>query len=177
MPRIQIAPRAEIAEYYHKYLDRVPPGDIQAFLREQTDRIMAVLEDIPDSFASHRYEPGKWSIRQLMGHISDTERVFSFRAFWFARGLPEPQPSFDQDIAVAHAADDRRDWWGLTREFREVRASTLDFFDSLDDAAWSRGGVASGNPATVRAMAWVIGGHAEHHLAILNERYLTSRPG
>ncbi len=173
MPSSKVAPLDEIAEFYHGYLTRVPPGDIVQFLHDQTDRVRATLDDIPDSFASHRYAEEKWSIRQLVGHISDTERVFAFRAFWFARGLVEPLPGYDQDVAVAHADDDRRDFGGLIREFTEVRASTLDLFDSLTEAAWSRGGIASGQPVTVRALAWVIAGHVEHHLAILNERYLS----
>jgi uncharacterized damage-inducible protein DinB len=172
MPTSQVPPLNEIAEFYHGYLSRVPAGDIRQFLHEQTDRVRATLADIPDSFASHRYAEGKWSIRQLVGHISDTERVFAFRAFWFARGLEGPLPGFDQDVAVKHADDDRRDFGGLIREFVEVRASTVDLFDSLPEEAWSRGGIASDRQVTVRALAWVIAGHAEHHLAILNERYL-----
>lgn len=172
MPTSQVPPLGEIAEYYHGYLAKIPPGDIQSFLRDQTDRMRATLDEIPDSFASHRYAEGKWSIRQLVGHVSDTERVFAFRAFWFARGLPEPLPGFDQDIAVTYADDDRRDFAGLIREFVEVRATTLDLFDSLPAVAWGRGGIASGQPVTVRALAWVIAGHVEHHLDILTGRYL-----
>jgi uncharacterized damage-inducible protein DinB len=172
MTQSQVPPLDEIAEFYHGYLARVPAGDIQQFLHDQTDRVRATLDDIPDSFASHRYAEGKWSIRQLVGHISDTERVFSFRAFWFARGLEGPLPGFDQDVAVKYADDDRRDFGGLIREFTEVRASTLDLFDSLPEEAWTRGGIASDQHVTVRALAWVIAGHVEHHLAILHERYL-----
>lgn len=167
----------ESAEYYFTYINKVPSGDIRVTLRQQCDRVMGMLNDIPGSFAGHRYAPDKWSIRQVLNHIIDTERVFTFRAFWFARGLEAPQPGFDQDDAVAGADADTRDWQGLIREFQAVRTASLELFDSFSAEAWVRRGVASGHPVSVRALAWISVGHVEHHMGLLQERYLQGRNG
>jgi hypothetical protein len=98
--------------------------------------------------------------------------VFTFRAFWFARGLEPALPSFDQDEAIKGAVADEREWPGLIHEFSAIRSATIDLFDSLDTEAWQRRGVASGNQFTVRALAWITAGHVEHHLGLLRERYL-----
>jgi hypothetical protein len=164
--------RSEFADYYQTYVSKVPDGDIRRTLRDQAGTAAAMLEAISPSKASYRYAPDKWSTRQVLSHISDTERVFAFRAYWFARGFPTELPSFDQDDAVKTALADERDWDGLVQEFRAVRAASLALFDSLDPAAWARSGIARGNPFTVRALAWITAGHVEHHLRILHERYL-----
>ena len=127
---------------------------------------------ISDERSRHRYAPDKWSIREVLGHINDTERLFAFRAFWFARGLPEPLPSFDQDIAAAHAGADDRSWSAHIDEFRSVRAATLALFQHLPPDAWTRRGVASDMPFTVRALAFIAAGHVAHHARLLRERYL-----
>jgi hypothetical protein len=163
---------SEFAEYYRTYVRKVPEGDIRRTLREQADSAVAMLEQIPESMARHRYGPDKWSIRQVLSHVNDTERVFTFRAFWFARALAPALPSFDQDEAMRGAVADDRNWAGLIHEFKSVRAATIDLFDSLDSEAWSRHGIASDNHFTVRALAWITAGHVEHHLMLLRERYL-----
>lgn len=162
----------EYAEYYHTYVSKVPEGDIRRTLRDQAGTAAAMFEAISPSKAGFRYAPDKWSIRQVLSHINDTERVFTFRAFWFARGLPAELPSFDQDECVRMALADERDWDGLVHEFRAIRSASLDLFDSLDTVAWTRKGVASSNPFTVRALAWITAGHVEHHIRLLHERYL-----
>jgi hypothetical protein len=162
----------EFTEYYQTYVSKVPEGDIRRTLRDQAGTAAAMLEQISASKAGYRYAPDKWSIRQVLSHINDTERVFTFRAFWFARGFPTELPSFDQDDCVRTALADERDWEGLVQEFRAIRAASLALFDSLDTVAWSRQGVASGNRFTVRALAWITAGHVEHHLRGLHERYL-----
>ena len=162
----------EVADYYMTYVSKVPEGDIRRTLRDQALSTRHMLEQIPAPKAGHRYGPDKWSIRQVVNHVNDTERVFAFRAFWFARGLEPALPSFDQDEAVKRAVAEEREWTGLIHEFTSVRAATIDLFDSLDREAWLRRGVASGNPFTVRALAWITAGHVEHHLGILRERYL-----
>lgn len=164
--------QSEFAEYYLTYVSKVPDGDIRRTLREQGLTARAMLEAIPAPKAGHRYGPDKWSIRQVVSHINDTERVFAFRAFWFARGLEPSLPSFDQDEAIKGAVADEREWPGLIHEFTAVRSATVDLFDSLDTEAWPRRGIASGNPFTVRALAWITAGHVEHHLGLLRERYL-----
>jgi hypothetical protein len=164
--------RTEAAAYYFTYIDQVPDGDICAILRAQLDDTTMLFETISEERSLGRYAPGKWSIRQVVGHLNDTERLFLARAFWFARGFDSPLPSFDQDIAVAAAASDERSLRSHVDEFRAVRASTLTFFDYLPHDAWLRRGMASGNPFSVRALAWLAAGHVMHHAKILRERYL-----
>ena len=106
------------------------------------------------------------------GVLNDTERLFIFRAFWFARGFDSPLPSFDQNIAAAAAAADERSWKSHLDEFRSVRGATLAFFRNLPADAWARSGIASGNPFTVRALAYIAAGHNTHHVSILRSRYL-----
>jgi hypothetical protein len=164
--------RTEAAEYYFTYIDQVPDGDIHAILGDQAAEAVALLRSIPDAQSHRRYAPDKWSIRQVVNHMSDCERLFVFRAFWFARGFDSPLPSFDQNVAVASAAADGGSWSGHIDEFNAVRVATRLFFENLPAEAWSRSGVASGNPFTVRALAYLAAGHVTHHLRILRERYL-----
>ena len=162
----------EAAPYYFTYIDKVPPGDIRRTLVKQTRQTRTFLERISERKSRHRYEPGKWSIRQVMGHINDAERLFVFRAFWFARGFDSPLPSFEQEIAVAAAGSDDVSDARHVEEFAAVRTATTTFFRNLPDAAWSRQGIASGNPFTARALAWIAAGHVAHHVGVLKERYL-----
>jgi hypothetical protein len=164
--------RTEAGEYFFGYINQVPAGDVLAILEAQLPETLALLQDISDERSLHRYAPGKWSIREVAGHLSDCERLFTFRAFWFARGLGEPLPSFDQEVAASHAVAHDRSWGSLIDEFRAVRLSSLALFRSLPPDAWLRRGVASGNPFTVRALAYVTAGHVVHHSRILRERYL-----
>lgn len=163
----------EAGEYFFRYINQVPPGDVVATLERQLPATLELLRGIPAPRSGHRYAPGKWSIREVVGHMSDCERLFTFRAFWFARGLGEALPSFDQDIAAAHAGAQERSWERLVEEFRVVRAASLTLFRSLPAEAWLRRGIASGNPFTVRALAYVAAGHVVHHTTILRERYLS----
>jgi hypothetical protein len=166
--------RDEAAPYYFTYIDQVPDGDIAAILTVQAAEVAAVLDGISEPQSLGRYAEGKWSIRDVVNHLSDTERLFQARAFWFARGFDTPLPSFEQEIAVQNAAADRRSWDGLRAEFQVVRASTIAFVTSLPDEAWGRRGIASGNPFSVRALAFLAAGHVTHHLRLLRERYLAT---
>src|SRR5580765_1026405 len=163
--------RSEAAEYYFNYIDQVPAGDIREVLAAQSSDLQPLFESISEERSLHRYAPGKWSMRELLGHVNDTERVFTFRAFWFARGFAEPLPAFDQEIAVPAAVSDSISWAEHIAEFRAIRSATLCLFRNLPEAAWLRSGIASDNPVTVRALAYITAGHAAHHLAILRERY------
>lgn len=163
---------SEYAEYYSRYVDLVPDGDVVAILKSQLDETSALLDSIADEKSLHSYAPEKWTIKQLVNHINDTERVFTGRALWFGRGFSDPMPSFDQDIAVAGASANDMSWSALKEDFAVVRKSTISFFESLPEEGWSRSGVASDNSVTVKALAYIIAGHVAHHRNILKERYL-----
>jgi DinB superfamily len=164
--------RSEAAEYYFTYINQVGPGDIRRILEAQADETLDLLRGISEERSLHRYAPDKWTIRQVLSHVNDTERAFVFRGLWFARGFDSPLPSFDQNIAIAGADADSRAWLSHVDEFRAVRAATNAFFGNLSPDAWPRRGIASGNPFTVRALAYITAGHVTHHMRILRERYL-----
>lgn len=164
--------RSEASEYYFKYIDLVPSGDIRATLRTQQAETLAFLGSISDEQSRFRYAPGKWSILQVVCHLNDTERLFAFRALWFARGFESPLPSYEPDQAVDAAAPERRSWSRHVDEFQSVRGATLDLFDGLPEEAWLRRGIASGNPFSVRALAYIAAGHVMHHVRIVREKYL-----
>jgi len=164
--------RTEAAEYYFRYIDLVPDADICATLQAQASDTLGLLTSVSEEQSLYRYAPDKWSIRELLNHITDTERLFVARAFWFARGFDSPLPSFDQLVAVSAAQADTRTWASHVEEFRSVRAATLTFFDNLPADAWLRRGIASDNPFTVRALAYLTAGHVIHHATILRSRYL-----
>ena len=162
----------EAASYYSNYIERVSSDDIVAVLATQLEETVDLLSGISEEQSLYRYAPDKWSMRELLGHVNDTERVFTFRALWFARGFQDPLPSFDQEVAVAAAESDKVSWASHIDEFRAMRSATVGFFRNLPAEAWLRSGVASDNSVTVRAIAYIVAGHASHHLAILRERYL-----
>jgi hypothetical protein len=164
--------RDEAAQYYFKYIDQVPDGDILATLERQQDEVLDVLRTIPEEQSLHAYEPGKWTLREVMGHVNDCERLFECRAFWFARGFDTPLPSFDQQVAVDAARANEIPWARHLQEFRAVRESTRAFFGHLPEDAWTRRGIASANPFSVRALAYLAAGHVAHHLTIIRTRYL-----
>jgi len=164
--------RSEAVEYYFTYIDKVPAGDVRGVLADQAGDALTLLRSISDEGSLHRYAPGKWSIREVVSHLSDAERVFSFRAFWFARGFDTPMPSYDQDAGMPFAMADQRSWHSHLDEFAAIRAGTVALFDSLPDSAWDRRGIASDNPVSVRALAFICAGHVAHHLGVLQSRYL-----
>ncbi len=163
--------RSEAHEYFFRYIDQVSGDDARVYLRRQADTVLAELRGISEERSRYRYAEGKWSFRQVVSHLSDCERLFMFRAFWFARGFETPLPAFDQDIAMAHADADARTMADLVEEFASVRAATMSLVDSLSDEAWTRAGIASDMPFSVRALAWIAAGHVEHHMRLLHERY------
>ena len=162
----------EAAEYYFKYIDLVPSDDIVPAFKDQLGKTVGFLKGISEEQSLKSYAPGKWTIREVLNHVNDGERLFLSRAFWFARGFNDALPSFEQDVAVAHAHANDTSWAKLVEEFKTVRAATISFFDTLPAEAWSRSGVASDNPVTVRALAYIMAGHLTHHVNVLSERYL-----
>jgi hypothetical protein len=162
----------EAASYYFTYINQVAGNEPLQSIRAQLDRHLPFLKRISEEQSRHRYAPDKWSIRQVLNHVTDTERAFAFRALWFARNFEEPLPSYDQEIAAAGAKADAVSWAAHLEEFTNVRLATVSLFRNLPQDAWMRKGIASGNPFTVRALAFIIPGHVEHHLRILREKYL-----
>ena len=167
--------RGEIADYYFRYIDLVPQGaDVVDLIESQRRTAAALLSEIDEEQSRRRYAPGKWSMRQVLGHVTDTELVFLHRAFWFARGFADPLPSFDEKPSAERQGADEASWASLMAAFDGMRSATIGFFRNLPRDAWARSGIASGNPFTVRALAFVIAGHLSHHEAVLRERYLTA---
>jgi uncharacterized damage-inducible protein DinB len=164
--------RDEAAPYYFTYIDRIASDDIVSVLTNQLQHVPVFLSQISEQKSLHRYASEKWSIRQVLNHVNDTERTFAFRALWFGRGFSEPLASFDQNTAANGARADDYSWASHVADFRDVRNATLSLFQKLPQEAWSRKGVASGNSVTVRALAYIIAGHVSHHIAIMQERYL-----
>ena len=162
----------EVAPYYFLYINQVTGEDPIAVIENQLADSQTLFAKISEEKSLHRYAPDKWSIRQVLNHVTDTERAFAFRALWFARRFDTPLPSYDQNIAAAGAEADRISWAAHVEEFRSVRLSTISLFRNMPSQAWTRSGIASGNPFTVRALAYIIPGHVAHHLTLLRERYL-----
>lgn len=165
---------SEAAPYFFTYIRQAPGDDPLSIVETQLEDGLALLTGISEEMSLYRYAPEKWSIRQLLNHVSDTERAFAFRVLWFARGFDAPLPGFDQDVAAAGASADTVSWASHVEEFRQVRLSTIALFRNLPAAGWTKGGNANDNFVSVRALAYIIPGHIEHHLTILRERYLTA---
>lgn len=161
----------EAAPYFFKYMDHIQSDDILGVFRSQLDETLPFLHGIAEEQSLYRYAPEKWSFRQVLNHVTDTERVFLFRALWFGRGFDSPLPSFDEKISADAARADDLSWASHVAEFQSSRLATLTFFHNLPAEGWTRRGVASGNPFTVNATAYIIAGHLAHHVAILQERY------
>ena len=154
------------------YIDLIPSDDIVRVFKEQMGQTVQFLEAISEEQSVRAYAPGKWTMREVLNHVNDGERIFLGRAVWFARGFQDPLPGFDQNVAVQFAHANDTSWAQLVEEFKTVRASTISFFDTLPDEAWSRTGVASDNPVSVRALAYIMAGHVTHHTNVLREKYL-----
>ena len=170
---LDLAPAAdEYAEYYGRYVSRVPRGDFFALLRAQADEVAGVFGALTPAQADFAYAPGKWSVKEMLGHMSDAERVFAYRALSIGRGDPAPLPGFEQDDWMATAAFGRRAIGDLLAEWRAVRAATIALAEGFPPDATLRRGVASGNPFSVRALLHVAPGHTAYHVEVLRERYL-----
>jgi len=173
MPAIPRPAPTEYPPLFGRYVDRVPDGDLIATLAGQLGDTLALIEGLADGQADFRYAPGKWSIKDVLGHVADTERIFVYRALCFARGDATPLPGFDEDAYVAGANFAGRRVADLAAELRAVRAATVAFFAGLDEAGLARRGLANNNQYTVRAIAALIAGHELHHRAVVRERYLS----
>ena len=162
----------EYNEYFGKYIGRVPTGDISVILRDQLEDTRAVLRTVPPGGGDSAYGPGKWTIKEVVGHITDTERIMAYRALRIARSDQTELAGFDENTYVPAASFGERDLASIVEEFATVRAATIALFRGLPHEAWPRRGVASGHPVSVRALAAIIAGHELHHRNLLETRYL-----
>jgi hypothetical protein len=163
---------SEYPQFHSGYVSLVPEEEILPVLAEQLRDTVGFLQEIPESRSDFRYAPEKWTVAELVGHVVDSERVFGFRAFTFARGDEASLPGFDQDPYVRNARVADVTLAALAREFGHVRRGHLLMLERLRASDWVRTGVASGKPVSVRALAYIMAGHVRHHVAILKSRYL-----
>jgi uncharacterized damage-inducible protein DinB len=167
---------SEFADFYATYVSRVPGKDVLGVLEAQRLQMLQLFAGRSERDGSFRYAPGKWTVKEVLGHITDTERIFTYRALRIARGDQTPLPGFEQDDFVRNGAFAERTLAGLAEEFAAVRNATLALFRSFPEDAWSRRGVASQKEVTVRALAFITAGHQIHHRLILEERYFPAIP-
>ena len=163
----------EFPEHFGKYVEQVAGSDVLEALRGQIRETVATLREVSEEASLARYEVGKWSLREVVGHLIDTERIMAYRALRIARADRTPLPGFDQDGYIVAAGFDGREWGGLIDEFELVRRANLPLFEGLSEEAWGRTGISNGKEITVRALAYVIAGHEVHHMRIVRERYLS----
>ena len=164
---------SEFNEYYARYINQVPSSGPLPLLNAQI-AAFEKLGQLPDRDAAHRYADGKWSVKEVIGHIADVERLFSYRLLHVARGDQAPLPGMDEKVWSAAAPHDRRRISELVTELIHLRRATIALVESLDETAVARAGVASGFPITARALCWMLPGHAQHHIEVLKEKYRIS---
>jgi len=162
----------EYNEYYHRYIAMVPDGDIVETLRREMAETQALLASVPADREAYRYAEGKWSLREVLGHLIDTERLFAFRALWFARGEVAEMSGMDQEAWVRQSNVAERPLHDLAEEWAALRRANVHMFRSFDAATGARGGVASGFDVTVRALVWMMAGHELHHRVLIRRDYL-----
>lgn len=174
MMTIPARPRpGEYDPYYETYISKVEDGSLLATLGLLRDETAAVLAGLTKAQADYRYAEGKWSLKEVIGHVADAERIFAYRALRIARGDETPLASFNENTYVPASGCDRRTLPEIAHEFRAVREATIALLASFDPAAWLRVGTASGKRVSVRALGYIIAGHERHHLGVLRERYLS----
>ncbi len=166
-------PRAgEYVPYFERYISLVPGNDILGTLDEQRRQTLLLLSGRTEEEGNFRYAPDKWSLKEMLGHINDTERIFAYRALRMARNDPTPIEGFEQDDYVRYGPFARRPLEEMVEDYIAVRRATLTLFRNLDEAAWTRRGTANKNEVTVRALAYIVAGHELHHRRMLEEKYL-----
>ena len=164
----------EYLAYYGKYIALVPENEALPALERQGEAMIEFLRGLSETQGALRYAPEKWSVKQVLGHVADGERVFAYRALRFARADETPLPGFDENHYVANATFDQQPLAELVDQLEAVRRGTLAMFRGIDGAAWARRGDANGSPVSVRALAFIISGHGYHHMGVLKERYLSA---
>jgi hypothetical protein len=167
---------SEFADFYASYISKVPGKDVLGVLESQRLQMLHLFAGRSERDGSFRYAPGKWTVKEVLGHITDTERIFTYRALRIARGDSTPLPGFEQDDFVRNGAFSARTLADLAEEFAAVRNASLVLFRSFPEEAWLRRGIASQKEVTVRALAFITAGHQIHHRLILEERYFPAIP-
>ena len=165
-------PRAdEHSPFYSGYIALVPDGDLVQTLRDQQLETVRLLRPLGEERARFAYAPGKWTVKEVVGHVSDAERIFAYRALRFARGDAQPLAGFDENAYVPAGRFNERTLNGLLDEFEAVRAASIPLFTHLNAEELARRGTSNNNTITVRALAYIIAGHERHHVKLLRERY------
>jgi uncharacterized damage-inducible protein DinB len=165
------APLTEVGQFYHRYLQQIPDGDILPLLQHQAEELTSSLQHLPPEKQNLAYAPGKWTVKELFGHLVDTERIMAYRALCIARGEKQSLPGFEENEYVAHAAFADRGLGSLLQEYRLQRQSNIVLFQSFSPETLLRTGMANNHPATVRGLITVIAAHEFHHMQILKNRY------
>ena len=163
----------EYAPYYEGYVSLVPEGDIESTLTGQPAEMRSLIETLPEERGSYAYADGKWTIKELLSHVIDGERIFSYRALRISRGDKTPIEGFEQDDYIATSNANNRTFADLLEEFRLERQANLHLIRNISEDGSQRMGTASGNPVSARAIAYIMAGHVRHHIGVLKERYLT----
>jgi uncharacterized damage-inducible protein DinB len=166
----------EYAPYYGKYISLVATDDVLSALETQRVQMAQIFAARSERDGNFRHGPDKWTVKEVLGHVNDTERIFTYRALRIARGDQKPLPGFEQDDYVRTSACNERTLADLTEEFAAIRSASLALFRSFRDEAWSRRGTASNYEVTARALAFMTAGHELHHRRILEERYFPAIP-
>ena len=175
--RVLVIPRpqpGEYAPYYERYISQLPGNDILAILDQHRRQMLLLLSSRSEADGDMRYAPGKWSVREVVGHICDCERVFAYRALSIARGDQVPLPGFDENAWAENAPWASRYMEELIEDYIAVRRASISLFRNLDEAAWGRRGIANKNEVTVRALAYIIAAHELHHRRMLEEKYFAA---
>ena len=173
MSLLERPPLEEVPAYYHNYVNTATGDDLQQALQNASDRAWAIQRLLPVDRHEHRYAPGKWSVKEVFQHLIDAERIFAYRALRFARNDAMPLPGFEENDYVPEARCGTRGMHAIMREHDAVRAATIELFRGFDDIALMRTGTANNNSMSVRAIGWIIAGHAMHHMRVIEECYLT----
>jgi len=163
---------SRVPKFFHNYINQVPENEIILGFQKGSPAIIHFFENIPAEKRDYRYAEGKWTIKEVLQHIIDAERVFSYRALCFARKDPAPLPGFDENIFAAHAKADKRNWDDLLNEFRVIRKGSEILFGSFDDEQLNSSGIVNNHSNYVLAFGYILVGHSLHHMRVIKERYL-----
>ena len=171
-PVIALPEPGEYAEYYHQYISRIPANDLLSYFERQSESVASVASGLTEEQLLYRYAPNKWSVKDVLCHIIDSERIFGYRALRIARNDKTELPGFEQNDFVEAAHADRRDINDIISEYSGIRRANIEMFKSLDDEQLMRIGTANNNKMSVRAIGYLIAGHEQHHLSVIKARYL-----